>query len=140
MHSNHHATGGPAGESRAGTHEAVVFTNRGLRALDELATVLVHRMADTPAGIAYVLDHVLHAPVDELCEALQAVADGIEERTTYRADKPARVGVVYADGWRTQMPGSWPYYPDEPHHCHTVGHWTRDGGHLVLACCGLDAT
>ena len=116
----------------------MVLTNRGLRALDDLAEVLVNRMADTPQGIAYVLDHVLHAPLDELCGALQAVSDGIGEQTT-RADKPSRPGMVYADGWRTQLEGSWPRYPDEPHHCYTGGHWTRDGA-LVLACCDLDAT
>lgn len=135
---SHRAGSDNSSDERAGPHEAVVFSSRGLRALDDLAAVLVHRMANTPAGIAYVLDHVLHAPVDELCDALQAVTDEIEERT-YRADKPARAGVIYADGWRTQMPGSWPHYPDEPHHCYPVGHWTSDG-RLVLACCGLDAT
>lgn len=52
----------------------VTFTNRGERALDALATVLTHRMARTPQGIADVLEHVYRADVDELCAALDAIA------------------------------------------------------------------
>ncbi len=130
----------PHTEPRAGDAAVAVFTPQGLRVLDALADVLVNRMAKTPEGIARVLDEVLHAPLDDLCCALDAVHAGLDARHPTKADKPARAGVVYADGWRQQLPGTWPHYPDEPHHCYTAGHWTRDGSQLVLACCGLDAT
>lgn len=63
-HTDHHA------QDRAGEHEVVEFTPRGLQALDALADVLVHRMATTPEGIARALDEVLYAPVDELCRGV----------------------------------------------------------------------
>lgn len=51
----------------------ITFTNRGERALDALATVLTHRMARTPQGIADVLERVYRTDVDELCAALDAI-------------------------------------------------------------------
>ncbi len=80
-------------------------------------------------------------PPSTTCAApLTRLVAELDARHPVKADKPARVGVIYAAGWRQQLPGTWPHYPDEPHHCHTAGHWTRDGRQLVLACCGLDAT
>jgi len=61
----------------------LTFTNRGERALDALATVLIHRMARTPQGIADVLERVYRADVDELCTALDAIA------TELRPNDPA---------------------------------------------------
>lgn len=63
----------------ASEHDEVWFTARGLRAMDDLAVVLTHQMENTPAGIARVLDQVMHAPVAELADALTAVADELRD-------------------------------------------------------------
>ncbi len=128
--------------NRAAHHDhapVVTFTPAGHAALDALAETIVNRMGQTPEEIATVLEEVLHAPIDALTEAFTVIAAELDQRRHRSADKPADTDVVWADGWRTQLPGYWPYYPHEPHHCYPAGHWTRDG-RLVLACCGLDAT
>lgn len=126
-----------ARSGRAEADEVAVLTDRALEAMDTFADELMNQHRGTPETLPGVLQHVLSASLDELCDALEA----IDERRGERAQtlKPAQAG-VFADGWRTQLPGWWPYRPDEPHSCHTSGHWTRDGRTLVLACCGLDAT
>jgi hypothetical protein len=63
-----------ADERRADAEVVVTFTNRGERALDQLAAVITNRMGRTPHDIADVLAKVYRTPLDELITAFDAIA------------------------------------------------------------------
>jgi hypothetical protein len=104
--------------------------------VDELAEQILRDAAGRPHR---ALLAVLRFPAAAYAVDIEAAATHLRATATPSADKPAIPGRVWTDGWRQQLPGRWPYYPDEPHYGHRAGHWTRDC-RLVLACCGLDAT
>ncbi len=58
-----------------GPNGLIRFTQRGVEALDALATELTARCSGTPEGIAELLDQVLHADISELASSLIAPAD-----------------------------------------------------------------
>jgi hypothetical protein len=73
-----------ADERRADADVVVTFTNRGERALNELAAVITNRMARTPEDIAETLAMVYQTPLDELASALQAIADCLPDEPAHR--------------------------------------------------------
>jgi hypothetical protein len=111
-------------------------TQRTQASVDALVEEVVRDAANCPDS---ALTAALRLPIAAYAVDIEAAADQLRKVATPDAVKRAVPGRVWADGWRQQLPGSWPYYPDEPHYCYRTGHWTRDS-RLVLACCGLDAT
>jgi hypothetical protein len=119
----------------------------GHAALDRLAAQLADAIdTSTPESIAdglaalyvpdlYVLfDHVEVTDEEEIGCLSREVAG------PYAPLKPYAPRVVWADGFRQQLPGWWPHYPDEAHWHHRSGFWTRGGEQLVVTCCGIDGT
>jgi hypothetical protein len=101
---------------------------------------LVEQIVRDAAGRPYsALLTARRLPIAAYALDINTAATRLRTGSPPEADKPAIPGRVWADGWRQQLPGSWPHYPDQPHYCHRAGHWTRDS-RLVLSCCGLDAT
>ncbi len=113
---------------------------QGQSTLEQLVDELVRGVVDDPRSVRRCLHSAFDLPVAVYAQDIRDAADRLRRTARPTASKPAVPGRVWVDGWRQQLPGSWPYYPDEPHYCHPAGHWTRDGSQLVLACCGLDAT
>jgi hypothetical protein len=122
--------------------DVLTITPAGHAALDRVAAHLAAAIdASTPESIAAGLAVLYRLDISDLADnALDE--EPPESGGVVGPHPPLRPATdrVYADGWRMQLPGWWPHRPDEPHHCHRQGHWTRDGSQLVLACCGLDAT
>jgi hypothetical protein len=124
------------------------LTLAGHAALDRLAAQLADAIdTSTPESIAdglaalYVPDlYVLFDHVQVSDEDRDIVWPARAGTGPYAPLKPHAPGVVWADGFRQQLPGWWPHYPDEGHRHHRSGFWTRDGEQLVLTCCGIDGT
>ena len=124
------------------------LTPEGHAALDRLAATLGDAIdVSTPESIAeglaalYVPDlHVLFDHVQVSDEDWNGIRPGREVAGPYAPLKPHAPGVVWADGFRQQLPGWWPHYPDEAHRHYHAGFWTRDGEQLVVTCCGIDGT
>jgi hypothetical protein len=118
------------------------LTPAGHAALDRLAEQLADAIdTSTPESLAeghaalYAPDlHVMFDHVEVIDEPVPTTV------ALLLADKPYLPGVVWADGFRQQLPGRWPHYPGDGHEHYRAGHWTRDGEQLVFACCGLDGT
>jgi hypothetical protein len=72
----------PESADPTATGGVVFFTPRGEAALDQLATVLTAHCSGTPEGIAQVLDKVMHADMADLTEALTAIAEASEQRSS----------------------------------------------------------
>ena len=124
------------------------LTPAGHAALDRLAAQLGDAIdVSTPESIAEGLAalynpdlHVLFDHVEVREEDGDDACPARDVTSPYAPLKPHAPGVVWADGFRQQLPGWWPHYPDEAHRHYQSGFWTRDGDQLVVTCCGIDGT
>src|SRR4051794_7734298 len=76
--------------------------------VDELVEQLVRDAAGRPQS---ALRAALRLPITAYAMDIKTAMTRLRTTPTPTAAKPAIPGRVWADGWRQQLPGSWPYYP-----------------------------
>ncbi len=91
---NHH----PELQDRAGQSGSVMFTPRAEVALDELAAVIAARCSHTPAGIALVLDEVMHTDLADLTGAPSAIAVAAEQHSPGKPHPGMSICLQGSDG------------------------------------------
>lgn len=93
--------------------DPVQFTCRGQAALNELATVLTARCSHSPEGVVEILDHVMHADLNDLAEAFSAIGAALDARRDTTASRGnttgQQVSEVAGQGRRSTGPK-----PDKP--------------------------